>query len=233
MTPTAATAPTQTPRRSRPGAVAMALAVIAALLLTIGGALVTIHLTQRDDDGYFSSSIFRLAAHGYAITSQQLDLAGGGRGNLARDAAQLRGSLRIQARSSDGKPIFVGIARQFDADRYLDGVARDEVVDAAGAATTTVTHPGRMPAGTPTHQAIWQASATGTGPRTMTWRIRPGRWTVAIMHADASKGVQAQIATGLKTRLFLWIGLASLAGSLLTAGAAAFRAAAHQKHDRA
>ena len=228
MTATATTAASPIRRRSRPRALAMTLAALAVLLLLIGGALVTIHLTQRDDDGYFSSSTFRLAAPGYAITSQQLDLAGSGHVNLARDAAELSGNLRIQATATERKPIFLGIARERDADRYLEGVARNEVVNAAGGATSTVTHPGRTPASAPTDQRIWQASATGTGSRTMTWKIRPGRWTVAIMNADASKGVQANIQIGLKTRLFLWIGLASLASGLVLGGAAGLRAATRQ-----
>jgi hypothetical protein len=228
MTATATTDAAPIGRRSGPGALAITLAALAVLLLSIGGALVTIHLTQRDDDGYFSSSRFRLAAPGYAITSQQLDLAGGGHGNLARDAAELSGSLRIHATAVGRKPIFVGIARQTDADRYLEGVARNEVVNAAGAATSTVTHPGRTPDSAPTDQRIWQASATGKGSRTMTWKIRPGRWTIAIMNADASKGVQAKIQIGLKTRLFLWIGLASLASGLVLGGAAGLRVATRQ-----
>src|SRR4051812_22079464 len=119
MTATATPATTRRFRRSGAGALALTLAVIAALLLSLGGALVTIHLTRRDEHGYFSSSTFQPAAPGYAITSQQLDLAGGGDGNLARDAAELSGTLRVTASSTDGKPIFVGIARQTDADRYL------------------------------------------------------------------------------------------------------------------
>jgi hypothetical protein len=225
MTATATTNAAPIGRRSRPGALAITLAALAVLLLSIGGALVAIHLTQRDDDGYFSSSRFRLAAPGYAITSQQLDLAGGGHGNLARDAAGLSGNLRIHAIAAGRKPIFVGIARQSDADRYLEGVARNEVVNAAGAATSTVTHPGRAPDSAPTDQRIWKASATGEGSRTMTWKIRPGRWTVAIMNADASEGVQANIQVGLKTRLFLSIGLASLASGLVLGAAAGRRAA--------
>jgi hypothetical protein len=48
------------------------------------------------------------------------------------------------------------------------------------------------------------------------------------MNADASKGVQANIHIGLKTRLFLWIGLASLTSGLVLGGAAGLRAATRQ-----
>jgi hypothetical protein len=209
------------------------LASIAALLLLIGAALVVIHVTQRDDHGYYTSSEFQLAAPGHAITSEQLDLAGGAKSNLAKDATELSGSLRVEAASADGKPIFVGIARQSDADRYLGAVARDEVVDAAGAASRTVTRLGGAPAGAPADQHIWQTSASGTGTRTMTWKIRPGRWTVAVMNADASRSVHANIRIGLKTTLFLWIGLALLAAALLVGGAATLRAGTRQAKNKA
>ena len=188
-----------------------------------------IHATQRDHDGYYVSSKFGLAAPGYAISSEQLDLAGGGNGELAKNAAELSGSLRIKTTSADGKPIFVGIARQTDADRYLGGVDHDEVVDGAGADSKTVTRPGRPPASAPAEQRIWRASTSGTGPRTMTWKIRPGRWTVAVMNADASRGVHADVRVGLKTKLFLWIGLAVLAAALLIGGAAALRVATERR----
>jgi hypothetical protein len=57
----------------------------------------------------------------------------------------------------------------------------------------------------------------------MIWKIRPGHWTVVVMNADATRGVHADIRVGLKTRLFLWIGLASLAAALLLAAALSAR----------
>jgi hypothetical protein len=230
MTATTTAAPAT--HRPAPGALAVTLASIAALLLLIGGALIVLHATQRDHDGYYGSSRFRLTAPGYAITSQQLDLAGGGHNSLARNAAELSGSLRLQATAANGRAIFVGIARQPDADRYLGGVAQDEVRDAAGANTRAVTRPGRGPTGKPGDQPIWLASSSGTGTRTVTLKIRPGRWTVAVMNADARRGVQANIRVGLKTTLFLWIGLALLTAALLTGGAAGLRIATRQAHNK-
>jgi hypothetical protein len=224
ITATTTTAPAT--RRPGPRALAVTLASIAAFLLLVGGVLIVIHATQRDHEGCYTSSSFRLAAPGYAITSEQLDLAGGGNSTLAKSAAQLSGRLRIQTVSADDKPVFVGIARQTDADRYLGGVAREEVVDGAGAKSRSVTRPGHAPAGAPADQHIWQASGSGT--RTITWKIRPGRWTVAIMNAAADRGVHADIRVGLKTKLFLWIGLASLAAAALLAGAAGLRTATNR-----
>jgi hypothetical protein len=203
--------------RRRLGALRATLFAIAALLAVDGVALVVIHLTQRDAAGYYASDRFMLHVPGYALTSEQLDLAGGGKRSLAKDASQLHGTLRVAATAGARRPIFVGVAREADADRYLGGVARSEVVDAAGAATRTLTRAGQAPAGPPTGQTIWNASASGQGTRTMTWKIRPGHWTVVVMNADATRGVHADIRVGLKTRLLLWIGLGSLGAALLLA----------------
>jgi hypothetical protein len=130
---TATTTPPGSARRHL-GALTPALLAIAALLGIVGIALVVIHLTQRDADGYHASDRFTLSAPGYALTSEQLDLAGGGKSSLAKGASQLHGTLRVTATAGARRPILVGVAREADADRYLGGVARSEVVDAAGAA---------------------------------------------------------------------------------------------------
>lgn len=48
------------------------LAGIGGLLVLAGVALVVVHLTQRDKDGYYTSSTLQVAAPGYAVTSEGL-----------------------------------------------------------------------------------------------------------------------------------------------------------------
>jgi len=67
--------------------------------------------------------------------------------------------------SVDHEPIFIGIARQVDADRYLGGVARREVVDTTGG-TDYASRPGQTAPGAPSDRRIWRASAHGPGPAT-------------------------------------------------------------------
>jgi hypothetical protein len=50
------------------------------------------------------------------------------------------------------------------------------------------------------------------------------------MNADARRGVHADVGIGLKTRLFLWIGVASLAAGVIAGGAAGLLAAAHRNN---
>ena len=47
---------------------------LGALLLVAGIALVVVHLTQRDKDGYYTSSTKQVSSTGYAITAKGLHL---------------------------------------------------------------------------------------------------------------------------------------------------------------
>ena len=80
---------------------------LGALLLVAGIALVVVHLTQRDKDGYYTSSSKQVSSTGYAITAEGLHL-----GDLPSVASDVIGRLRVTATSSNGRALFVGIARQ-------------------------------------------------------------------------------------------------------------------------
>src|SRR3954452_9724940 len=93
------------------------LAIFGALLLIVGVTLVVIHLTQRDSDGYYTSSTERVAAPGYAITAEALQI-----GDLPDVVSDVVGRVRISAMSSNCSPLFIGIGPQSAASRYLPAV---------------------------------------------------------------------------------------------------------------
>src|SRR4051812_6914595 len=92
-------------------------------LALVGGALTGLHVSERDRDGYYSTSSIPVRSHGYAVTSAKLGLEGID-GALARDIA---GKVRVRVDPDGGAPVFVGIAAKRDVDRYLGGVARTVV----------------------------------------------------------------------------------------------------------
>lgn len=218
-TPPAAggTAPAQP--RSHVGAVVLVvvgviLTLIAIALVTMGGLILWAHGTQRDADGFFSSPTRRFETTSYAITTEDIDLGARseddfvGLGDLA--------TLRLRVEATTERATFVGIARQSDADRYLDGVARAEVEDIRtfpfGVAYDHID--GGAPPVRPDTRDFWAASAQGAGQQTLEWRPESGRWVVVVMNADAGAGVSVDASAGAKVLWLLPLGFGLLAGGV-------------------
>ena len=228
---TSAAHPSPGLRRSSPSAGRVAaliagslLALLAAALILGGGALVALHLTQRDDDGFYTSPSTRLATGTYALTGEGIDL--GDAGSTADwSVDSFDATTRVRVDPAGDAPLFVGIARDADVQAYLRGVAHDQVQDVDHRHGDLIARYERVPgAGTPQPpgaQRIWVASSSGAGTQTLRWKPRSGRWSVVVMRADAARGVVADVKVGVRLGLLLWIGIGLLAAGVLAAGAAA------------
>ena len=186
-----------------------ALAALVGFALTLAGStLLWAHTTQRDDGGYYSTSRHRFESSTYAITSERIDL-----GTDVREGDWVRfddvGTARIAAESTDGTPVFVGIARDADVERYLRNTAHDELVDVSFTPffADYRRQEGEIRPAVPATQSFWVASATGAGRQVLTWDMEQGEWAVVIMNADASAGVGVDASVGVKTSLLLPIGI--------------------------
>ena len=205
------------PEQRRPPVRSVALIVLGSivgllglgLLASGGGALWGD--SQRDSHGYFTRSAHRIATDSYAVTHDGVDvnhLPGFlDNGKLAR--------IRIAAATDTGRPVFVGIARERDAQAYLANVAHSDIRD-YGAATADQEYDavgGTARPLPPASQHIWVAPTKGSEP--LKWRLREGDWSVVLMNADGSKGVAADVKVGAKFGYFGWA-----VGALFTFGAA-------------
>jgi hypothetical protein len=82
--------------------------------------------SKRDGSGYFATSTHYFHTSSYAFATESLDATNG----WVSWADRLGGRVRITAKSVDArKPLFIGIARTEDVDRYLANVEYDEVGD--------------------------------------------------------------------------------------------------------
>ncbi len=199
--------------------VLLVLGSIAALFafatLAGGCALVAIDQTQRDDDGFLMSPSEELSTPTYAIVSESAELDTGG-AEWALDT--FLGTVRI--RSESERPVFVGIARRIDVERYLGNVERDAVSDFDGDPRYERA-PGEAPQGEPGAQTFWVATASGTGEQTLEWEPEEGFWQVVLMNEDGSRGVSSEVSIGAELDSVLWVGLGLLGvGALLAALAA-------------
>ena len=190
------------------------LAGIGGLLVLLAVALVVVHLTQRDNNGYFTSSTIRVAAPGYAVTSEALRI-----GNLPSFASDVVGRVRVSARSSNGQALFVGIAPQNAVNGYLAEVARSEVTDVNDSTVKYKQHPGGAPAGAPARQGFWQSASSGSSQVTTTWKVKGGSWAIVLMNANGTPDIRAAVRVGAKTNVLLWVGLGFLVAGLIAGGA--------------
>jgi hypothetical protein len=204
-------------RRARTGRrIAAGLIGFIGLLLTLAGiALVSVHLTARDGDGYYTEDA-QLHSSGYAIATEDINLGGFVPLNQI-------GTIRVRAEAPDGNPLFVGIADTADADRYLRGVKHSEVADYRDHGSATYTElTGHSPRTPPADQNFWIAQSEGAGQRTLDWDTASGSWTIVAMNPNASAGVAIDADVGAKIGWLIWAGIgATLIGFALIGGAVA------------
>jgi hypothetical protein len=219
------TAPTQQIGRGRVVRLVFgSLALLAALAL-IGSGIAAIFGLERNRDatGYFITHTHHYQTSSYALSTESLNV-GGVAGAL--EAGLLR--LRITATSNDAaKPLFIGIARTKDVDRYLARVGHDELRDISFDPFKIVYR--RLgtgaPRALPSTQSFWQTRASGTGTQTITWPVKKGQWSAVVMNADGSRsvGVDARLAARLSGAWWFVTGFMALGALSLFGGIALLR----------
>jgi Domain of unknown function (DUF4389) len=192
------------------------VALIAAGLLVAGGIALWADLTQRDDDGFLTTPTERLETEGYAITSESIDLF---KTDTSGDwvlSDNVLGRVRVTGESS-GTDVFIGIGPTTDVEAYLDGVEHAQVrdVDFDPFEAKYRLFAGGEPSGPPGEQTFWAASASGPGEQVATWKAESGEWTLVLMNADASDGVDADVSIGAKVGILLWFAIGLLVAGLL------------------
>ena len=205
--------------------------VVGALLALIGFGLlagstagVVTYGTQRTD-GYFRTGEVRLASATSAITSNQVDLESEpGDADWLIDRGAL-GSVRLTIDpGASGTPIFAGIGPTADVAAYLDGVSHDVIRDFELSPDRVLYRrvPGESTPDPPGDQSFWVAQVTAEQADELTWEVDSGDWTVVLMNADGSRGVDLDARLGIKVDWLLpaLIGLLALGLVLLAGGAA-------------
>jgi hypothetical protein len=190
------------------------VALVSTALLAVG-ALSLWGNAQKDDAGYLSTGRGDVTTRSYALATEDMDIDLDGAGDLL-DNSEL-GKVRVSAESNAGKPVFVGVAHTRDVERYLAGTAHATVTDFDSSPFTVTKdeQPGRRAPAAPTDTSIWSASTHGTGTQRLEWKVADGNWSIVVMNADGSRGVDAKVSAGAKAPFLAPLGWASLAGGLV------------------
>jgi hypothetical protein len=185
--------------------------LLSLALLAAGGTGLWAEWTQRDG-GYVTTGSHAFSTSGSALATEHTQLGSAGVGWLYSPG--LLGKVRIRVTPvGAAEPLFVGIGRSSDVDRYLAGVNHTVISDFFGNKVEAVA--GGATQSPPGTQQFWVATATGPGARTLLWNPKKGSWTVVVMNADARPGVAVRADLGARMPAVLWIAI-----GLLVAGAA-------------
>lgn len=217
------------PRRGRGGGwgagrvVAVAGAALAATVgvgtLLAGAGAMAVDRGMRED-GFVTSDSVAIASPGYAVISEDVRLHGGRW--VADLPRRVLGTVRVQATSRDGRDLFIGVAPSEDVDDYLAGVERSLITteDRGGDGPTYDDTSGGAPTSRPADQDFWTASDAGGGTRPLTWEPRSGDWTLVVMNADTSRGVEADVVVGATLPALDDVAIGLVVSGLVLLGAA-------------
>jgi hypothetical protein len=199
------------------------VAVLGLGALAAGGGLLWAYGTQRDADGFYTTSELHLVSDGYAVTTDEVDLSA-----EPGDWFPSPGAFEVRVTATavgTERAVFLGIAPADDVAAYLDGVAHDELTRVNGWTGDVRAREvsGGPPIGAPADQDIWTASAEGTGTQSLTWDVERGSWALVVMNADATTGVAVTATAGAAVDFLLPLGIGLLvAGFLIVLIGAAF-----------
>ena len=140
--------------------------------------------------------------------------------------------------------MFVGLARTSDVTDYLRGSSHAIVtdIDYSPFDADYSTRGGNRNPGAPGLETFWAAIAEGDWEQALNWEVEDGDWSIVVMNADGSAGVDTGVSVGAKLG-FLdeagWISfgtglvLLALTGGLLYVGVRPRRAAGLGNPDQA
>jgi hypothetical protein len=215
-------------KRSRAARIALTVTgavtgLLAAGLLAVGGVALWGE-SEKDHAGYLTSDSHRFTAGTHALASESLDIDLDG-AEWLMDSDDF-GEVRVEVEPRTDERVFVGIAPTDQVSRYLRDVAHTSVSDVDSwpfeASYEEGTVAGERKPAPPAEQPIWTASDQGAGTRTLEWDVEDGDWSVVVMNADGSRGVDAEVTAGAKVPFLTelgWTGIGT--GAFLLIGAAA------------
>jgi hypothetical protein len=201
--------------------VAAGLAGLLSLGLLAAGGLLLWGDSRKDDQGYLSTRSERFATNTYAIATDNLDLDLDGADWIV--SRERIGKVRLTVEPNTSKPVFVGVARTADASRYLAGTSHEIVTDLDYSPFSADYRriEGADEPDAPAAHKFWTASAQGPGRQTLVWDAEDGDWSIVVMNADASRGVDAGVKAGAELSFLSGAGWGAIIAGLVVLSVAA------------
>ncbi len=187
-------------------------------LVAGGGALMWSNTFLRDAEGYYTTRTMDIERNSYGVTTYPARIEFGPTwffdwSNLVK--------VKLTASNNRVKKTFIGIAEESDLLGYLNGVAYDEIRELninnpfGSPSISYREFPGDAPSEPPTEKNFWTTSTVGSGTQVLRWGVEEGRYSIALMNHDASRGLDISGEIGVKVPMIKGIGIGLVAGGLV------------------
>ncbi len=160
-----------------------------------GAAVLATAVSVGGSEGFISAPAVRVQTPSSAIVTPSIDLDVDLGDVVAPDIR-----VAVTAGREGDDVIFVGIGPSDAVDQYFEGVAIAELRGVSGSPPRIQVRElsGSAAEDPPMDQSFWVASESGPGAQTITWVLEPGDWTLVIMNADASPGIESSLRLGVE-----------------------------------
>jgi hypothetical protein len=159
-----------------------------AIVAAVGGFGLSL---AAGNNGYVDLGNAAFHGNGYAVVTDGYDWANANLAGADYD------TVRVQVTSTGAAPVFVGLAKADDANRYLSGVAYTTASEAGNKRIAYTDHQGNAPITPPARAGVWLASATGSGTQTFQFdaHATTGDLVLVAMNADGTQAVSGTVRT--------------------------------------
>jgi len=183
------------------------ISMIVGLLLLLLGVLGVVTFGTNGTLQATSSSL-KTEKDAYALVADVLGISTGLPGSSAL------GQTTVGAKSTNSERLFIGVGPRDAVDEYLFGVPFDAVRQ-DGSRWQTQSVPGTEKPADPLKQDFWTRRSTGNAPTIDFATTSSGAATFAIMNADGTPDVQAQMTIGFTSKLAFPLSIAAIVLGLL------------------
>ena len=192
------------------------LILLVGIALAIGGGtIIGVDRAFTDAEGFLTAPPAALERDTFAIV-----------GDLLLEGDWIwwwRHPTEARVRMTGDRPVFLAIGPRTDVDAYLSDVPHAEIEEIDFDeyrsdrvwATDYRDVVGSGEPSAPTDQTFWEASALGEGTQSLQWTIEPGDWTLVVMNADGSRGIDVDGTIGVEAPWLLGVGIGVLAAGVV------------------
>lgn len=175
------------------GVVGTIVGTIAAGFILAGLGGFVVHLIQ-EPDGIDVSTPARLVSPGQAVITPELGMGASIGAWIPEGDAQ---DYVINIEPATDEPVFVGIARSTQVERYLEDVPHTVFAEVGDEGRLWQEIEGDATAPPPGDEDFWALSTEGAGPQTLRWNGESGAWNLVVMNASGAMEVDVDASAGV------------------------------------